>query len=205
MKALHAILLSLTLTILSFAQTEENDVKFGFGVSFSSEYTTYIYSEFEQGIQLQTLPIDMANFSIIVKNNFLRLEPSFGYFTQSIDYNGGPYPAEYSYSNIRVGAVVAFNNTNIESMNFYYGIDFGFIFSNRNYTSSSSDESDSKSKTDFFIGPAIGGEYLFIEHFSFGGEINLNYISMGQYDSEMDISSWAMSTRGLIYLRWYVN
>ncbi len=41
-----------------------------------------------------------------------------------------------------------------------------------------------KSKTDFFIGPAIGGEYMFNKHFSLGGEINLNYISIGHYDSE---------------------
>jgi hypothetical protein len=205
MKTVLTILLTLTFTVLLFSQEEDNNVQFGFGVSISSEYTTYIYSELQQGIQIATLPIDMANFSIIVKNNFIRFEPSFGYFTQSIDYNDATYSAEYSNSNIRVGAVVAFNNTNIESMNFYYGIDFGFIFSSRNYTSNNSDESDSNSKTDFFIGPAIGGEYLFIKHFSFGGEINLNYISIGQYDSETDISSWAMSTRGLIYLRWYVN
>jgi hypothetical protein len=205
MKTALTLILVVTLTILSFPQEEDNAVQFGFGVNFSSEYTVYYVNGFGEEVQIETLPVDLANFSIIVKNNFFRLEPSIGYFTSTIDYNDASSSSEYSNSNIRVGAVFAFNDTHIESMNLYYGIDFGFIFSSRKYTSSYSDQSDDNSKTDFFIGPAIGGEYLFIKNFSLGGEINLNYISIGQYDSESDISAWAMSTRGLIYLRWYIN
>ncbi len=205
MKVLLAILLSLTLTVLSFPQAEDNDVQFGLGVSLSSELTMYrIYSENGEQ-QIITQPINMANFSMIIKGSFFRFEPSIGYFTMSSDYSEPAYTSGRASSNLRLGAVVAFNSDSIESMNFYYGIDFGFIISSYSYTSSSSDQSTDDSKTDFFIGPAIGGEYMFNRHFSLGGEINLNYISIGHYDYEGEASSWAISTRGLIFIRWYVN
>jgi len=205
MKTLFAILLSLTLTILSFPQEVDNDIQFGFGVSLSSEYSVYNFSSYLEDWNIEVLPVDMANFSIIIKGSFFRFEPSVGYFTMSSDYSGGGYTFERSSSNIRLGAVVAFNNDPIESVDFYYGVDFGFIFSRSSYNSSISNESTDKSKTDFFIGPAVGGEYMFNKHFSLGGEINLNYISIGDYDSEGESSGWAVSTRGQIFIRWYVN
>ena len=205
MKIAVTFLFSLTLTILSFAQDKDNSVQFGLGVSLSSELSVYrVYSELGE-LQIITQPMNMANFSMIIKVKSFRFEPSFGYYTSTREYSDAGYSSDRSSSNLRLGAVVGFNNDSIESMNFYYGVDFGFIISSYSYTSSISDQSTDDSKTDFFIGPAVGGEYMFNKHFSLGGEINLNYISFGQYDSEGESSSWAISTRGLIYLRWYVN
>jgi hypothetical protein len=205
MKILIATLLSLTLTILSFPQEEDNNVQFGLGVSLSSELSSLrVFSEFGE-VQILTQPLNLANFSMIIKGNFFRFEPSLGYFTISSDYSNDGYTYERSSSNIRLGAVLAFNNDPIESVDFYYGIDFGVIISSYSFTSNVSDQSTDDSKTDFFIGPAVGGEYMFNKHFSLGGEINLNYISIGHYDSEGESSSWAISTRGLIFLRWYIN
>jgi len=205
MKILVATLLSLSLTILSFPQEEDNNVQFGFGVSLSSELSMYsVYGEVGEQ-QIITQPLNLANFSMIIKGNFFRFEPSLGYFTISSDYSNDGYTYERSSSNIRLGAVLAFNNDPIESVDFYYGIDFGVIISSYSFTSNVSDQSTDDSKTDFFIGPAVGGEYMFIKYFSLGGEINLNYIYIGQYDSDNGISQWAISTRGIIYLRWYVN
>ncbi len=92
-------------------------------------------------------------------------------------------------------------------MNFYYGIDIGVILSAYSIESNSQYfESVSRDKTDFFIGPAIGGEYMFNDSFSLGAEIQINYISVGQYDDDsQDVSQSLISTRGLITLRWYVN
>ena len=205
MKTILTPFLLFTLTVLSYAQTEDNNVQFGFGVSLSSELSMYsVYGEI--GVyQIITQPINMANFSMIIKGSFFRFEPSIGYYTISSDYSEPGYGYEKSNSNIRLGAVLALNNDPIESVDFYYGIDFGFILSSYSRTSSGSGESTDESKTDFFIGPAVGGEYMFNKHFSLGGEINLNYISIGHYDSEGDYASWAISTRGMIFLRWYVN
>ena len=85
------------------------------------------------------------------------------------------------------------------SMNYYYGIDIGAILSSQ--SSSSTD----RSKTDFYIGPAIGGEYMFSDNFSLGGEIQVNYIKLGNFDEDSDASTSLVSTRGKIILRWYVN
>jgi hypothetical protein len=208
MKIVVTTLLSLLITILSFAQTEDNDMQFGFGVSLSNEYSVYIFNGYgEEQLQVEALPIDMANISLIIKNNFFRFEPSFGYFTTSRDHSEGGSSSENSTTNIRLGAVIALNNNNIESMNLYYGIDIGLILNTNSYSYNSiySNESNDQSKTDFFVGAAVGGEYMFIKYFSLGGEINLNYISFGQYDSGSGTSVWAMSTRGAIYLRWYLN
>ena len=45
MKIVVTTLLSLLITILSFAQTEDNDMQFGFGVSLSNEYSVYIFKK----------------------------------------------------------------------------------------------------------------------------------------------------------------
>ena len=206
MKITLAIFLSLTSTILLFPQ-EDDPVQFGFGVSLSNEYTVYIFNGYGEQSQIETLPIDMGNISLIIKNNLFRFEPSFGYYTTSRDHSDGGTSSENTTTNIRLGAVIALNNNNIESMNLYYGIDIGLIINSNSYSYNGvySNESNDQSKTDFFIGAAVGGEYMFIKYFSLGGEINLNYISFGQYDSDSGTTSWAMSTRGAVYLRWYVN
>jgi hypothetical protein len=203
MKTIVSTLLFLVMTIFSSAQTEASNVQFGFGVSLTREVPTFASTE---EMDIMTLPIDLANFSLVIKGKNFRIEPSLGYFTGSSDYSNGQYHSESSISNFRIGAVIAYNNSAIESMNFYYGIDIGVILSSLSASSSTSNESTDESKTDFFVGPAIGGEYMFNRHFSLGGEINLNYISVGNYgDSEGDNTTWLISTRGAIYVRWYVN
>ncbi len=205
MKTFFIIFFSFTLTILTFSQTEDDNVQFGLGVSLSGQLSVYTDYGGPTEYRIIAQPINMANFTIIIKGNFFRFEPSIGYSTLSSDNSSSGYTYEQSNSNLRLGAVIAFNDDPIESVNLYYGLNSGFILSSYRYSSSSSDGASDNSKTDFFIGPAAGGEYMFNRHFSFGGEINLNYISFGNYESESDNSSWAISTRGLIFLRWYVN
>jgi len=189
------------LAAFSFAQTEESSVQFGFGVNLSREVPTFTSSE---NMETVILPIDLANFSFVIRGKNFRIEPSLGYFYGSSESSSNQFISEISTSNFRLGAVIAYNNSSFESMNFYYGIDIGVILSSISATSSYSNESVDESKTDFFIGPAIGGEYMFNRYFSLGGEINLNYISVGNYGDD-DSTTWLLSTRGAVYLRWYVN
>lgn len=212
MKTLSSFLLFLVFTAFAFAQSEESNIQFGFGVGMSRDFPILI----NEDLEILTLPIDFANFSFVIRGRNFRIEPSLGYYTVSTEgtyeaYPGEPYHYETSMSNFRIGAVIAYNNSSFESMNFYYGIDVGVVLSSSsssssipNYTNTSNDES----KTDFFIGPAIGGEYMFNRYFSLGGEINVNYISVGNYsdgEDESDTTTWLISSRGAIYIRWYVN
>jgi len=144
----------------------------------------------------------------------IRFEPNFGFFnySQTIDVNNPyeNYKREQTISNFRIGAVIAYANA-VTSVNLYYGLNIGVIISSTS-ADISGQESNDESKTDFFIGPAIGGEYMFSDNFSLGGEIQVNYISVGQFDQEgvdpdytVDVSESVVSTRGMIILRWYVN
>ena len=212
MKTLSSFFLFLIFTAFALAQAEESNVKFGFGVGVSRDFPILI----NEDLEILTLPIDFANFSFVIRGKNFRIEPNLGYYTVSTDgsyedYMGETYHYETSMSNFRIGAVIAYNNSSFESMNFYYGIDVGVILSSVSTSSNypySGNQSNDESKTDFFIGPAIGGEYMFNRYFSLGGEINVNYISIGNYsdgNDETDTTTWMISSRGAIYVRWYVN
>ena len=206
MKTFLVTFLILVLTTFSFPQNQESSVQFGFGVNLSREVPTFTSNE---DMEIITLPIDLANFSFVIKGKNFRIEPSLGYFSLSNEGSIDQYNYDYSASNFRIGAVIAYNNSSFESMNFYYGIDIGVILSSISSSSNiPNSTSTDMSKTDFFIGPAIGGEYMFNKYFSLGGEINLNYVSVGNYsdgEDESDTTTWLISTRGAVYVRWYVN
>ena len=105
-------------------------------------------------------------------------------YSQTVDGTfEGTYTAEQTISNWRVGAVIAYA-TAIASMKLYYGINIGIILSSTSFEMTGEDSEDN-SKTDFFVGPAIGGEYMFSDNFSLGGEIQINYISVGQFDEDL--------------------
>ena len=178
------------------ANAQDDPMRIGFGVGYSHGYTFFGGEE----ISVITLPIDFADFSVVIRTKNFRFEPTFGYFSSSYKNTINGITYESSSSNLRLGTVLAYANA-IASMNLYYGIDIGVILSSETSGSSSTD----RSKTDFFVGPAIGGEYMFSENFSLGGEIQINYISIGNFDDDSDASSTAVSTRGKIMLRWYVN
>ena len=212
MKTLSSFFLFLLFTAFAIGQTEESNVQFGFGVGMSRNFPILI----NEDLETLTLPIDFANFSFVIRGRNFRIEPSLGYFTVSNEGSiegpmGEQYHYETSMSNFRIGAVIAYNNSSFESMNFYYGIDVGVILSSTSSSSNypyTSNQSTDRSKTDFFIGPAIGGEYMFNRYFSLGGEITANYVSVGNYsdgDDESDTTTWLISTRGAVYVRWYVN
>lgn len=189
---------SLLLLFVVSAKAQDDRVRIGFGVGFGQGMGFIIGEDFSS----LSLPIDFADFSVIIRGKNYRFEPTLGYFNFSSTSSSG---SESSFSNFRLGTVLAYANSK-GSMNFYYGIDIGVILSSESFKSSSpGSTSTDNSKTDFFIGPAIGGEYMFSYNFSLGGEIQINYISVGNFDDDSDASTSGVSSRGKIILRWYVN
>ena len=181
------------------AKAQDDPMRLGFGVGFGQGYNFFGGEE----LSVITLPIDFADFSVVIRTKNFRFEPTFGYFSSSYKNTSSGITYESSSSNLRLGTVLAYA-TAIASMNLYYGIDIGVILSSQKSESSGSSSTD-RSKTDIFVGPAIGGEYMFSENFSLGGEIQINYISIGNFDDDSDASSSAVSSRGKIMLRCYVN
>jgi hypothetical protein len=192
---------SLLLLFVVSAKAQDDPVRIGFGVGFGQGFSFFGGEE----LSVITLPIDFADFSVVVRGKNFRFEPTLGYFSSSSSSTSSGYTSESKSSNLRLGTVLAYA-TSIVSMNLYYGIDIGVILSSESRESTfPGSTSTDRSKTDFFIGPAIGGEYMFSENFSLGGEIQINYISIGNFDDDSDASSSAVSSRGKIILRWYVK
>ncbi len=195
---------SLLLLFVISTKAQDDPVRIGFGVGFG-QGLGFIGSE---DFSVLSLPIDFTDFSVTIRSTNFRFEPTLGYFSisSSITSSSSGYTSEFKSSNFRLGTVLAYANA-MESMNLYYGIDFGIILSSETRESSfpGGSESTDESKTDFFIGPAVGGEYMFSDNFSLGGEIQINYISIGNFDDDSDASTSAISSRGKIILRWYVK
>ena len=98
--------------------SQETESKIGFGVNFSKDII--VVSGGSEYSPL-TLPFDFSNFSIIIINKAFRFEPSLGYYrsdSESKSASSG-YSSEYSSSNWRLGATVAYNKVK-EAMNYYY-------------------------------------------------------------------------------------
>jgi hypothetical protein len=202
--------LLLLFVVSAKAQDDRIRLGFGVGIGMNSLLGSPAYGDFSA----LSMPASFANFTFVIRGNNFRFEPNFGYFsfseTRDVTNPYESYKRELTSSNFRLGAVIAYA-TAIGSMKLYYGIFIGAIFSSASSYRSGSTSQD-KSKTDFAIGPAIGGEYMFSDHFSLGGEIQCNYISVGQWDENdnepgysSDISQTIVSTNGLVVLRWYVN
>ena len=167
-------------------ENPQNDqLRIGFGISYGK---TVIFNG-ESNLQTLINPLDVSNFSIVFRTANFRIEPSLGYFSSSRTYN-----YDNDFSTFSIGAKIATANLKV-AMNYYFGIDFGIVLS------SSSDGS----KTDFYVGPVIGAEYMISEIFSLGGEIQLNYMSIGQYgDKNLNKSQSYISSGAKILLRCYV-
>lgn len=192
---------ALLLLFVISAKAQDDHTRFGFGVGFGQGFSFFGGEE----LSVITLPIDFADFSVIVRGKNFRFEPTLGYFSSSTSSTSSGYTSESSSSNLRLGTVLAYAIA-IASMNLYYGIDIGVILSSEKRESSyPGSSSTDHSKTDFFVGPAIGGEYMFSDNFSLGGEIQINYISIGNFNGDSDVSNSAVSSRGKIILRWYVK
>ena len=187
-------------------KAQDDPVRIGFGVGFGRELTSVYVYDFEE-LSVITLPVEFADLSVTIRSKNFLFEPTFGYYSTSRSYtSSAERKQETNSSNLRLGTVLAYVNTN-ESLNYYYGIDLGVILASESIESNylGSTQTSDKSKTDFFIGPAIGGEYMFSNNFSLGGEIQVNYISFGNFNDDSDISTSAISSRGKIILRWYVK
>ena len=158
------ILFSLPLKLFSLEQKilEDNQLRIGFGIGYGQT----IFMDWKSDISSLFLPTDFTKFSVVFRYENFRIEPNLGYCS-GINSLGNH---KNTFSNFRIGSIFAAVYLK-GSMNYYYGIDLGIVL-----TSNSND-----SKTDFYVGPVIGAEYLFSKYFSLGGEVQLNYISIGQY------------------------
>lgn len=173
-------------------ETIPKATRVGIGVAVGKDFS------FIDDGELMFLPIGVSNvyLTIIGSSNY-RFEPEIGFwrYTSSSDNH------KSTYNNLRLGCGIFPITTQKGKTNLYYGFRLGIVHSTTSSEYNSDD--DRESKTDFYIGPSIGGEYFFNDHFSIGGEAQLNYISIGQFNGDNDYKESVIVNKNTIVLRWY--
>lgn len=189
------------LLIFSPARAEEQGLepakfRIGLGTSLGSDMLV------TGDLDWMLLPVSFSNFYIpMTIADMITIEPEFGYFR----YGSSESDHDYEASNdlIRFGMGL-FYTPILGRTALHFGIRFGII----SYSSKYSEEgfSDEQSKTDFFIGPAVGAEYFFSDQFSLGAEVQLNYIDIGDWESDEfsnGSDKYYFSNRTHVFIRFY--
>lgn len=219
MVVLSLVLCSLT-PALADAQTARTRV--GLAASVSSG-TGVVAPEF-------LVPIDVVPT--------MRIEPEIGYTSTSyhqtvpvtsvLPPTNLPIPLPTSQTNdqttaaLTLGTGVFYQHTR-DRLRLQYGGRFGYVRSTSNDTSTTTLTSgpdrlqtSSSRQSGYFVGPAIGGEYLIADRFSIGAELHLRYTSSDLHETITSVpspnpipapptssqSSW--QTRASIAVRIYV-
>ncbi len=184
-------LLAIPLRSMADDDVTPKSIRIGIGTSIGSDLLI-------SGAELVMLPVNLGNlyFPIVFSNN-VRLEPEIGFYRMGSSFDGH----DSSNSNLRFGLGL-FYNWSKDTLNTYFGIRTGLMYNLR-----TSDSSDS-SRTDLYIGPALGTEYLFSKHFSLGVEAQLLYIDLGNWETDglssgSSSESSIISTRALVFARVY--
>ncbi|MDH5467088.1 MAG: hypothetical protein OEY25_06695 [Candidatus Aminicenantes bacterium] len=169
------VLLTIFFILSSFLQAQDEERNFGIGVSLSKE------ALWLEDFLIIYMPIDISSK--------FRLEPEIGFLLQS--ESAGIW--EETSIALSVGLGI-FAMKQKEKINIYYGARTGFIIDSYVIVTR-------RTRTDFYIGPALGGEYFFSNHFSLGGEIQLSYAFIGIFEGGANGSE--MKTKPLVFVRWY--
>ncbi|MEJ2196783.1 MAG: hypothetical protein P8X73_18260, partial [Ignavibacteriaceae bacterium] len=82
------------------AKAQDDPMRLGFGVGFGQGYYNFFGGE---ELSVITLPIDFADFSVVIRTKNFRFEPTFGYFSSSYKNTISGITYESSSSNLRLG------------------------------------------------------------------------------------------------------
>ena len=193
------------LAAASATQAQVPDHGIGLGVSLSPSALVEVSSQ-----TTIMLPIGFGNFYLpIIAGPHLKLEPEFGIWhtSSSTSYGGSSWSS--SGAILRVGAGV-FRLLRVGGGTaLYVGPRVAMVRNSDSQTSSAS--TTSSHQTNWSFGLAIGGEHFFSPHFSLGGEVQLNYISVGKQEVEPNpnpgttpsTDEHMITNNGLIFIRLY--
>lgn len=135
------------------------------------------------------LPITFSSF---------RIEPEVGLFRSSVSNDEADFESSATLLQLGTGVFVL---RPMGGTTFYYGGRVGITRFSMDVSSGGDDEEESS--TNFFVGPALGGEYMFGENFSLGGEAQLMFTSVGSEDENDDVSISYLNTGGVFFVRWH--
>jgi hypothetical protein len=166
------------LLIADTAQAQNNEAKIGIGVSLIQ---TTIAPELEGGGFFGGVALGDIFVPIHFGQRF-KLEPWLGVIRlkQSSESNGSTL--NEGTTQWRFGTGLYFRFPTSESFVPYLGPRLGLLLTrfSEEFTYPGGSDKFELSETDFQFGLALGGEYFFSRHFTLGGEIQLNYTSIGE-------------------------
>lgn len=197
MKRLLLFLLALLFAGSTASAQDSNNV--GLGVSLSS---SSIISGIEGGIESILSPV---SFYVPISLSGFRIEPEVGLFrTDESDDTGS-----YTQTVLQIGTGIFLTRQHEQTL-YYFGGRVGALLSSSDYEFSGEGYSGAseRSRTDLYVAPALGAEYLLSDRFSLGGEAQLMYYLVGNQevdgDSEdADTDGSLLRTRPLLFVRWY--
>jgi len=199
-KILYSILNLILISNIIIAQ--ETELSFGLGVSLNPT------AVFGNSSSIMLLPVGFSNFYIpITLNNSKRIEPEFGIYSYSSESTSEGYSIENSSTITRLGLGLLFLKPYSDNFNASFGLRIGLL--SHSTTSKYNGETSSRDQSDLYIGIVVGGEHMLSEHFSIGGEIQLNYIEIGEEkrtpsaSNGNDRSESMITNNALLFFRWY--
>jgi len=168
----------------SAATNHPSDLHVGVGVGLETGSLTLVGNDVVPltspfGSGAVHVPIDIAGM--------VRVEPSIGWVHHSQSVTAAGAEDSDSQSAIRLGLGAFYRLRLGDSAAANLGVRLGPLFASRKDVSVFQDPVTNitvetkvvTSRTDFSIGPAIGGEYFPSKHFSLGAEIQLNTVLVG--------------------------
>jgi hypothetical protein len=184
------VLILIVASSMVFAQGKMEGTRFGMGVSFGKESIPQI--PYPIGL------LDFPTFYLPVQlGSMFRVEPEFGYYSFK---ESNSTTSTYSTMIIGIGL---FYTKWYGKCDIYMGGRFQYwMWKYKEENGTSIDES----RTDYMFGPAIGAECWCCDHISFGGELQFNYMNIGQFENGTpaeDITTTVMKFKGLFFIRWW--
>jgi len=168
-------------------EKEKTQTRIGIGVIFNDIWQDIFYNE---NIPTIYIPIDM--------NGKFRIEPELSYYTASTEDDN--YTRDES--SLRIGLSV-FGLKQYEKVRIYYGLRFAYLSLSQKRTYSDDTRESEASRLN--LGPAIGAEYLFTDHFSLGAEVGFSFTL--KVDTEGDDTLYynqnINGSRTKIFIRFY--
>ncbi len=166
------------------AQAQSDGVKVGIGVNLIQATIT---PDLSGGGNFGTVALG----DILVPINFgqrFKLEPWLGVFRFKDKREDTDFSDDQRTTQWRFGTGLYFRFPTSASFVPYFGPRVALLLTS--FSSESTFPGGSSkfefSQTDFQVGLALGGEYFFSGHFSLGGEVQLNYTSMGEPNQKLD-------------------
>ncbi len=201
----HIFIFVLGFLLINSSIKGQDSVNIGIGISLNPNL---LFTNSETPYYSLTSP---ANFYLLINSSHFRLEPEVGFYSFSNRYAAEYGSDDYTSSILRIGIGLFYILPIESSFDIYFGPRFGFLLrssTSRSYTGYYSSGEFKKTQTDFFMGICTGAEYFFSNHFSIGGEIQFNYLSLGnpEYTPQQGSSTNSTTvtfTNALMFFRWY--